>query len=383
MAYVGIVISKKDLLEKGLLTVCPKDLDENDPHNWIGVRYTSFYVGGTYAGAVFLPETNSEILYDIAKNDPDKSYFFISCVMSPDTDTIQEEVLIKTGKDPKLGGKNAYPHDSNDGKYNNQSMSYGISTPLGHHLLMLEGRDEKSDLKGVRLASARGHAVVLDDSSDTQKVILKSKDQGASLKLTDIKSEDPVIGPEGSHLQSIQNTLIESMEGEMTLKVQDGRNIRILNKSTGSHADLVNRRSSFGSIEIISDRGDISIINKGNGIFIDCLGGPKPTGETGASFQVRSNNRIQLYAENGIDLKSLGDINIKGKNVNIQSDIAQGGTIHLNPTIPLDGLMGIRKTNQEIDYERLFGIFPFFFDPLWTPNYTVGPNTDLKLGEHL
>ncbi len=380
MAFVGHVISKKDLLQKGLLTVCPKGLDQDDPVNWVSVRYTSFYMGGEQAGAVFLPETNTEILYDVAQNDPDQHYYFVSCVMNPETDIIQELHAVKVGTEQKLGAQNAFPHDPEDGKYNNQSMSYGISTPLGHKVILKEGRDTDSDDKGVNISSSRGHALSLDDSSDTQKVILKSKDQGASLKLTDIKSEDPVIGPEGAHLQSIQNTLVESMEGEMTLKIQDGRNLRIINKSTGSHADQLNKRSSFGNIEIISDRGDISITNKGNGIFIDCLGGTKETGETGATFQVRSNNKIQLFAQNGIDLKSLGDVNIKGRNVNIQSDVSLGGKVQLNPVVPLDLAIGIRKTNQEIDYEFILGVFPFFFDPLWTPNYTSGPNTDPRLG---
>ena len=87
-----------------------------------------------------------------------------------------------------------------------------------------------------------------------------------------------------------------------------------------------------------------------------------------------------MFAQNGIDLKSLGDVNIKGKNVNIQSDVSLGGKVQLNPVVPLDLAIGIRKTNQEIDYEFILGVFPFFFDPLWTPNYTSGPNTDPRLG---
>ena len=193
MAFVGHVISKKDLLQKGLLTVCPKGLDQDDPVNWVSVRYTSFYMGGEQAGAVFLPETNTEILYDVAQNDPDQHYYFVSCVMNPETDIIQELHAVKVGTEQKLGAQNAFPHDPEDGKYNNQSMSYGISTPLGHKVILKEGRDTDSDDKGVNISSSRGHALSLDDSSDTQKVILKSKDQGASLKLTDIKSEDPVI----------------------------------------------------------------------------------------------------------------------------------------------------------------------------------------------
>jgi|TARA_A100000172_G_scaffold41301_3_gene25217 hypothetical protein len=382
VVYVGNVISKKDILGKGSLTVCPKGLDEKDPNNWIDVKYTSFYSAGTNSAAVFLPETNTEILYDIAKNDADKTYYFVSCIITPNVDKAQVLQPETSDKNPELGGENTYPHDPEDGKYNNQSMSYGISTPLGHSILMLEGRDESSDNTGIRISSAKGHAVVLDDSAETQKAVFKSKDQGASLTLTDLKSEEPIVGPEGAYLKAIGNTYVESAEGDLVLRVQDGRNLKIHNKATGSHGDPLpaTKRSSFGNIEIATSRGDISIVSRGNGVFIDCLGGDKSTGETGATFQVRSNNKISLYSENGIDIKSLGDVNIKGRNVNIQSDTATQGKIQLNPVVPLDLSMGIRKTNQETDFENFFGVFPFFFNPLWSPNYTVGPNTDGRLG---
>ena len=79
----------------------------------------------------------------------------------------------------------------------------------------------------------------------------------------------------------------------------------------------------------------------------------------------------------------MGDINISGRSIFLQSDVERGGRIELNPyetTKTLDqGSIGIRKTNEEIDYETFFGIFPFFFDPLWNNNYTAGPNTDVRL----
>ena len=388
---IGTVISKKDFDGKGNLTVCPKGLDATDPKNYRDVKYVSFYGGGQYAGAGFIPEVNTDILFDTAQNDTGPYYYYLGSIWDSEKDQKQNPIGVRQDKDPQQGAPLLSPHDAEDGKDNNQSMSYGITTPLGHSLLMRENRTASKDNKAIDLKSARGHGLRLDDSSDTQKVNLYSKDQGASLKLTDLESENKTIGPEGAKLHSIGNNIIESSEGEMTLKVTDGRNINISNFSTGSKKSTPTIPGVFnsetGNITLESDTGNIVIRNSGNGVFIDCLGLPggaseQVPGGTGASFQVRSNNKIHLYSDMGIDIKSLGDINISGRNVRIQSDTSQGGVIELNPfetPNSMDALMGIRKTNLEIDYEFFLTVFPFFMDPRWALNYTQGPNLDPRL----
>jgi len=388
---IGTVISKKDPTGMGLLTVCPKKLDPTDPKNWKSVKYVSFYGGGKDAGAGFIPETNTDILYARADNDPAKAtYYYLGSVWDTEVDQIQGPRAVRQDKDPKLGGEKFValsPHDAEDGADNEQSMSYGITSPLGHHMLLRDNRTVSEDNKGAILGSARGHGLTLDDSTKTQKVNLHSKDQGATLKLTDFESENTTIGPEGSELHAIGNNVIESSEGELTLRVTDGRNITISNFSTGSHASVAGAPpgmfgSETGNIIIESDTGNVVIRNHGNGVFIDCIGDPSFPGGTGASFQVRSNNKIHLYSDNGIDLKSAGDINISGRTVRIQSNISEGGTVELNPfddSTLLDALIGIRKTNFEIDAEYFTTVFPFFMDDIWLFNYTSGPNMDGRL----
>jgi hypothetical protein len=391
--YIGTVVSKKDITGKGSLTVCPKGLDIDDSNNYREVKYVSFYAG-KYSGAMFVPETNTDILYDIADNDSERHYYYIGSILDPSLDRVQETPITPADKNSSLGAMNTNPADPEDGEANNQSMSYGVASPLGNHFILKDTRTKEANNTGVRVGSARGHGLSLDDSSDTQKVNLFSKDQAATLKLTDIESEDSEIGPEGALLRAVRNLILESKEGDMIFRVKDGRNLKITNSSTGSHAgptSPLGARGESGNIEIVSDRGDITIKNHGNGVFIDCMGAEQLNGSTGASFQVRSNNRIQLYSDNGIDLKSLGDINISGKSVNIQSDVVRGGTIQLNPfdttfggRIAFDtATMGVRKTNLEIDYENFYGAFPFFMQPEWTINYTTGPNIDPRLGAPL
>jgi len=393
--YKGKVMSKRDLLQKGELTVCPTGSDEKEPTSWIQVKYQSFYQGGKYAGAVFVPEAGTEITYDKCVNDPNSNWYFVGCVMKPNMDKIQIGQSVPADHNPKLGGLNAYPHDSDDGKYFNQSMAYGVRTPLGHQMLMLDGRDTKEDSKGIRLVTSEDRGLTLDDSSEAKRVDVHSASHSANLALTDNRVSDlegKTLGPEGAHLLAKRNVLVEASQGELTLKTKDGLNLVISNPSTQSHAPI----SVFGedptenpeyllgqsgNVIIESDRGDISIRNHGNGVFIDCMGSEQENGGTGASFQVRSNNKIHLYAQNGIDIKSTGDLNMIGANVNIKAfDYVTNtpGTINLNSTtIDPNSFMSIRKTNAEIDMEMINPATVLrYFDSGngWDANYKPGYN---------
>jgi hypothetical protein len=372
----GKVMARKDYTEEGCISVCPVDRDDNDSSNHIDVRYVSPYAGGAYAGFVAIPEEGTTVLYVTGvQNDDENENFYMGCIPAEPSDLPEETKTNRTGST----GENTLAADPDDYKYDNLPMSYGIRTPTGQRLLFQEGRDETEDSKRIQLESSRGHGLNLEDSSNTQKVNLHSAHQGASLKLTDIRSE-LVPGPDAADLKSQGNMSLTSMEGGIKMGVVDGTNIEITNRSTGSHAGVAEflKREVLGNIQMYTDKGDVDIKSGGNGVFIDCYGSDPVTNLPGASFQVRSENRIHLYSTNGIDIKSSGDINIKGRNVRIQSD--PGGKVELNPTYPIDAFIGIRKTHPEIVREALEGAFPFFVaDENFTINYKLGANDDLTL----
>jgi hypothetical protein len=401
--YKGKIMSKRDVLGKGLLSVCPTGSNCEDSANWISVKYQTFYLGGNYAGAVFVPETGTEITYDKCVNDPEAEWYFMGCVLHPTQDQIQTKAPVPSDKNPDLGAPLTYPQDEEDGKYNFQSMTYGISTPLGHKILMCEGRDKESDNKAVRIQSSEGRGLVLNDSSDSRRVNLHSTGDLSQLILTDSKASNSdlqTVGPEGALLRAVGNVGVQTSEGSLKLGIQDGLNIVISNSATQSHATPVLPpmflpglgfvwdgpifKGSSGNVIIESDKGDISIRNHGNGVFIDCLGAQQSDGSTGASFQVRSNNKIHLYAQNGIDIKSAGDINMVGANVNIKAfDYVTGvpGKINLNSAIQDPDLdIAIRKTTAEMDSEITGSVLRFFdSNNGWDSNYVPGGNTSSKL----
>jgi len=228
--YKGCVVSKRDLLGQGQLTVCPHGSDPDDQSMWIGVKYVSFYGGGLYAGAGFVPEVNQEILYDFVINDETNSYYYLGSVMDPSFDKIQADAMYPQDKDPKTGSNQTLSWDEEDGVENAQSMSYGWTTPLGHHVLSRENRDTDNSRSAMSVRSGQGHGLLLNDVPHEEGALLYSSGQKSKIRLTDTDSDDVMVGPEGISIDAGGNISLHSAEGNISIDIQDGNNIVIQNK---------------------------------------------------------------------------------------------------------------------------------------------------------
>tara|TARA_R110000824_G_scaffold145067_1_gene313310 strand:- start:505 stop:987 length:483 start_codon:yes stop_codon:yes gene_type:complete len=134
-----------------------------------------------------------------------------------------------------------------------------------------------------------------------------------------------------------------SREGNIILEVgTNGEEIVLTNKSSTKHGKAPLNKSS-ANIRIISDNGNIIIetYDVSGGIFIDNKGGPDST------VQIRSRGNVGVFASEGINMATVGAINIQGSSVNIQSDTDNGGTIELNPNFDVDDNMKIQLNNWD------------------------------------
>jgi len=398
--FKGTVQTKRDGSKKGWLTVKPdgwgfegigpnQELKGISADGTLQVKYVSPYGGGMYAGFVAMPEAESQVIFCLTDNGGDDVYYYLGCIIHPEFDVPVTNSSFRTG-----AGVPNNPHDYDDYDLNAQSMSYGIRSPLGQRILLQEFRGGTSgapiENKRVKIESQRHHGLYLDDNTKTQKALLKSAKQGAVVELIDMEGNwDPSRGPDSAHIYAKQSMYLKAWQGGMKLQVADGKNLQILNNSTGGNAGVsgntenkelgaCEKQEAFGNILIHTDKGDVVISSTGNGVFIDCMGGmpeaPDGTIPTGASFQVRSLNKIHLYSQNGIDLKSDGPVNIKGSTVSIE-----GSTIDLNPTGSIDGDFGIRKTNWDMLQELATAAAAPFFAGGFGDNYTEGRNNDSRL----
>jgi len=396
----GTVVSRVDYGGNPVLKVIPDKggrsfpKDSADMSDVVNVIYVSPYAGGPTAGQVMIPEENSQIIYCLAENDADNNYYYLGSIVAPNFEVVQESAshnpLINPDPESSTTKRpNFMPHDEIDWAYNNQSSSYGIKTPRGNQFVIREQLDSTGTKRGVYLKTAKGHSLSLTDGPTSQAKLAGSGDRA----MLEITGEDSKVSSgkakHSAYLHASNNIALTSMEGGMSFSVVDGNNIDITNTSTeGKQSSLPIELSGkeSGNINLTTAAGDILIRSSGNGVFIDCLDNNDTT-TTPASFQVRSQNKIHMYSANGIDLKSAGDVNIVGRNVNIESDPTQAGIVNINPipTGAVNTKMGIRKTNEEIAAEAVAptGQVPFFVTSpgaaSFAFNYSYGRNIDVRL----
>ena len=344
------------------MQVVPYGYSKFERDNEITVIYTSPYCGNIYAGWIAIPEEGTEILYCVADNTTD-DYYYMNSLPFSDVEAYASKSAYRSGfgDDMSLASRN--PANENDYKNEGIPQTYGFRSPLGNQLLLKDTVSDEEDDKGLVIRSARNHSLNLNDSSDTNGITMQTNGGPSKITLTPSDSENTLIGPEGVETKANGNIITNSTNGSIKIRVDDGDNIQIFNNSTGSQMgpNKALGRSKLGNVQIATKRGDIDIKSGGHGVFIDCYG----TGDV----QIRSKNKIKLFSTQGIDMKTLGDINMKGRNVNIQSDTSLGGTIQLNSTTPIDPFIKISKTNPEMVFETLFTVFPFFLEPQFSINY--------------
>ena len=193
---------------------------------------------------------------------------------------------------------------------------------------------------GIRLKSQTGKVIALNDAPGTDSIVIKTGNELAGIKITETKPKEGIGGSASIYSTSQGSSTTVSKAGNIILEVgTKGDEITLHNKSSVKNGTAPYNKSS-ANIRILSDNGNIIIetYDVKGGIFIDNKGGPDST------VQVRSKGNVGVFASEGINLRSAGDVNIKGANVNIQSD---GGKGELNPTFDVDDNMEIQLNNWD------------------------------------
>ena len=333
---IGTVMSNADPTRQGMLSVNFDGTPLGSEWVWYGTPYS----GGSHSGFGAIPEIGTRVICCKPKNDT--AYHFLSCTTAPTPNSeIQgrpvfgDGVSTTLGFNPKLYNFTAVP------------MSYGITTPLNNQILLKDDRNQDRMNTGIRLKSQTGKVIALNDSPGTNSIVIKTGNELAGIKITETKPKEGIGGSASIYSACQGSSTTVSRAGNVILEVgTKGEEIVLHNKSSVKNGTAPYNKSS-ANIRIRSDNGNIVIetYDVKGGIFIDNKGGPEST------VQVRSRGNVGVFASEGINLRSAGDINIKGANVNIQS--GPGGKIDLNPQdeddniINLDNNMKIQLNNWD------------------------------------
>ena len=238
----------------------------------------------------------------------------------------------------------------------------------GNGILLSDQRRKDATNIKAEIYSSEGKSISLNDTPalDCIRINAASDDSGESvITLTDKAPENQSMAAHMIQLESTGPQNLINYESETNIVVKDGRELQILNNSTGINRPNFSANGSpadsselYGNVNIQSKNKDVNVFSmKEDGrIFIECLREDGfnqiieiETHGTQGAIRLRTNGdidiqggKIGINAINAggthtgtIDIKAAGDINIQsgGKiSLNAVGDIAADSKneIHLN-----------------------------------------------------
>ncbi len=291
----GEVTSNLDFMEQGFFYVRTAEIEQP-----FKVNYCTPYYAGAQGGFVAIPEVGVKVL--VCQTEDEDGWYYLGSVMGFGTGSNYNT------PDNKLKDKGVLP-DKKLYRARQVPQRYIWKTPKGSHILFSEEYNPEFFNVKVELKSPSGKTLKLIDSPDTDCVILENE-HGDRIKIS--SKGNSATAPRSIEVETKGIVNIISRESSINLNVIDGREINIVNTSTGAKRSGSND-SSPGNINIKSENGDVNLTVEGDSgaIFLDAKG---------------SNGHIVLRSAGEIDIEADKDIKISsGGNV-----VVQGQEIHLN-----------------------------------------------------
>ena len=224
----------------------------------------------------------------------------------------------------------------------------------------------RSDALNVKaeIYSSEGKSISLNDSPGLDCIRINAAHDDSGESVITLTDSDPQNQSMAAHMIQMESTGPQNLinyESETNILVKDGRELQLLNNSTGFNRNPNSSDGSpsqeYGNVNIQSKNKDVNVFSmKEDGrIFIECLREDGfnqiieiETHGTQGAIRLRTNGDIDIQGgkiginainaggihKGTIDIKAAGDINIQsgGKiSLNATKDIAADGKeIHLN-----------------------------------------------------
>ena len=288
------VISTVDPKKTGFFLA--KDLKDGSP---INVCYTSPFYSVNEGGVFAIPAIHSEIgvLHDIDQN----RFFYLFTMINPNllrTDDPEE----LTRKEEPLNQNYVYTE-----KGSPRAMTFG--NEKNARLLISNYFEEgHPPHASVQLDTPGKHQVYAGDNPNRDSIELVTR-HGDSVILTGNATENRAA--QSFSVETELSQKLTTIHGDMTIVVEDGRDLTLRNKSTGAYKGVSSSAEKYGNINLVSELRNINIYTTTEGsVLISTKSG---------DIQVNSDGEIRIIAKNSIYLQSDQDINMTGQNINITS----------------------------------------------------------------
>ncbi|MEY3311503.1 MAG: hypothetical protein RL348_836 [Bacteroidota bacterium] len=299
---VGIVESIIDPTKS--FKIYTKIIDEDKRVN---VVYTSPFFFKGVGGTIAVPNIGSRIL--ILHNIDRDVYYYMSTIVDKFDSTLDPGDI----SDPMDLIKNITQEQCYTDKDIPQRITFVNEQNAG--LVVKDERLQGYITSEVRLQSDQGKVLALQDSPKDNKVVIRNE-HGDGIRITsdslggvfyDEEYHD-LFGSRGIYSLCDGDQQMVSYTGGMKLMVVDGREIDIVNYSTGSNGFPTSSLNT-GTTGAARRIGNVNISSKDSDVNIRA--GQDVSSIESAIYITTPYARIQINPSGSIDISSTGDLNIK------------------------------------------------------------------------
>lgn len=304
--------------------------------NPVIVSYVSPFGANGIGGFVSIPTRGQEILVCNAENDPTNWYYLGSTFSPPRAESSDPKGEVLADKAQPLNHLEPAMY-----RATGRPMRYVWQSPLGHKILMSDEYSPDFFNTKIEMRSSLGKSVRLVDSPKVDSVIIENE-HNDGMRITGRTSALP-NAPRSIELTSMGPQRLTSLQSQIDIVVNDGRELNIVNRSSGANKNPL-EPNKYGNVNIESTYKDINLraVGPTGKIFIQCLA---PDGEAqlieietkgqGSTIRLYSKGDIQVHADKSIFINSKEDINLASlANINLgalgQVNIKGGGGINLD-----------------------------------------------------
>lgn len=335
---VADVVSCFDVEQRGIFLAYSKDVHDVP----FEVTYVTPYAVQNEAGFVAVPEEGTTIL--VCQPENAQKWFYLGSTFERSMEQGTNKILDTTYR---------YP-DKTITRARGRPQKVILQDIKGNKLTLSSEYNPKYVNIKAQLESSLGKKLTLSDSPDKNCIMLKTE-HGDGLKIT--SRPDVVSAARAVELESKGPHTYISRESSIDLRINDGKDITLENKSTGIRVDPT-APLEFGNINLVSENRDINLTTKGfaGRIFLDSLGagghiqldseGSITIWATGAvkikcgSLDIKSDTSVNIEAGTNLSLKAANAVNIQGNTTNVGGDT----TVSIEGPSRLDLNKGSRVT---------------------------------------
>ena len=304
----------------------------------VDVSYVSPYASNSNGGFVAIPEEGVEIL--VCSPHGSTCWYYMGATFSPEPGQVNG---------PQVPDAEVYPLSRVDPatyRARGVPMRINLKSVNGAGLMISEEYNPTFINKKTELKSTLNKTLTLNDSPAIDAVVLDSGN-GSRITLSD-DPQNQSVPSRAIQLESVGPQKHINSESQTDIVVVDGRELQLLNNSTGAKAPE-GEPDKAGNVNIQSKWRDVNVFTQAEQgrIFIECLNESGSnqvieiqTNGSDGHIRIKTKGKVDIEAAN-IGINATGAINMKaGEAINIEA----GGNLSLKSggTVFADGSPNIR-----------------------------------------